>query len=62
MQQMTAWREYRLSPPLEAAVQSLERGEMQAIYAECKRLGFESPHLAEIEKHVGLGEEQLLKR
>ncbi len=62
MQQMVAWREYRLSAPLEAAMASLERAEMQAIYAECRRLGFESPHLKEIESHVGLSEGELLKR
>ena len=39
----------------------LERDQLTSIYAECKRLKFEDPRLAQIEKFVGMGEEDLLK-
>jgi len=55
-------REARLAPRFEAVMRELERDDMSELYAEAKRLGYETPHLAEIEKLVQMSEEQLLKR
>jgi hypothetical protein len=51
----------RLDPRLKEAMDLLERDMMSEVYAECKRLKFEDARLAEIEKFVGLGEDDLLK-
>jgi len=54
-------RAARLEPQLKEAMDLLERDQLTAVYAECKRLKFEDARLAQIEKFVGMGEEDLLK-
>jgi hypothetical protein len=61
VEQFNGWRDYRLTPRMEAVMKSLERDEMGSVYAECKRLEFEDPRLVEIEKFMGLGKEALIK-
>ena len=51
----------RMDPKLSEAMNLLERELMGEVYAECKRLKLEDPRLGEIEKFMGLGEEDLLK-
>ena len=55
------WRDYRLLPRLDDAMRTLERDDMSAIYAECKRLGLDDPRLKEIEDCMHCSEAQLLK-
>lgn len=55
-------REARLSPRFDAVMKELEREPMSELYAEAKRLGYETPHLAEIESLVEMSEEALLKK
>jgi len=54
-------RAARLLPRLEEAMNLLERDVMSEVYTDCKSLRFEDPRLADIERFVGLGEEDLLK-
>ncbi|GMH66552.1 hypothetical protein TrRE_jg1028, partial [Triparma retinervis] len=60
-EQFEGWRDYRLSGRLEEVMKTVERDEMGEIYAECKRLEYESPSLDEIEKLMGVSESELLK-
>jgi myosin heavy subunit len=61
VEQFSGWRDYRLTAKLEEVMKELERDAMGEIYAECKRLEYESPALDEIEKLMGVSEEELLK-
>jgi len=61
VEQFEGWRSYRLNEKLEEVMKSIEKDEMEDIYAECKRLEYEDPRLEEIEKLVGLSGEGLLK-
>eukprot|EP00636_Phaeomonas_parva_P016700 CAMPEP_0118857662 /NCGR_PEP_ID=MMETSP1163-20130328/4664_1 /TAXON_ID=124430 /ORGANISM="Phaeomonas parva, Strain CCMP2877" /LENGTH=1313 /DNA_ID=CAMNT_0006790999 /DNA_START=152 /DNA_END=4093 /DNA_ORIENTATION=- len=61
-EQFEGWREYRLKPRFEEAMDLLERDQMLELYAEAKRLEYDHPALKEIESLVGLSEEALLKR
>ena len=61
IEQFSGWRDYRLSARLEEVMKTLERDEMGSVYAECKRLEYESPALEEIEKLMGVSEQELLK-
>ncbi len=61
VEQFEGWRDYRLSSKLEEVMKTLEREEMGEIYAECKRLEYESPSLEEIERLMGVSESELLK-
>mmetsp|Transcript_12096 Transcript_12096/g.21961 ORF Transcript_12096/g.21961 Transcript_12096/m.21961 type:complete len:1369 (-) Transcript_12096:1170-5276(-) len=61
VEQFEGWREYRLSSKLEEVMKTVERDEMSEIYAECKRLEFVSPSLDEIERLLGVSEQELLK-
>ncbi|KAH9259713.1 hypothetical protein BASA81_002135 [Batrachochytrium salamandrivorans] len=54
-------RARRMEPLLVNAMNMLERDLMSEVYAECKRLKFEDDRLREIEKFVGMGEDDLLK-
>jgi len=54
-------RAARLEPKLQHAMEMLERDLMSEVYSECKNLRFEDPRLADIERFVGLNEEDLLK-
>ncbi|GBG32611.1 Myosin-11 [Hondaea fermentalgiana] len=54
-------RAARLEPKLQHAMDLLERDVMSEVYSECKNLRFEDPRLADIERFVGLNEEDLLK-
>jgi hypothetical protein len=47
---------------MQECMKLLERDEMTDLYAECKRLEYEDPSLIEIEKFIGLGQEELLKQ
>jgi hypothetical protein len=40
----------------------LERDDMASLYAECKRLEYDDARLIEIEKVMGLGQEDLIKQ
>jgi myosin heavy subunit len=51
----------RMDPALTTAMDLLEREQLTSVYAEAKRLKFEDPRLEQIEKFMGLGEEELLK-
>ena len=62
MQAFEEWREYRLAPALDLAMQDLERKTMQAVYDECHRLRYEDPRLPEIQKLLGISDADLLKR
>ena len=61
VEQFEGWREYRLSAKLEEVMKTLERDEMSEIYAECKRLEYVSSSLDEIERLMGVSEQELLK-
>lgn len=61
MQRFTDAREARLAPRFEQVMKELEREPMSELYAEAKRLGYDTPHLAEIERLVNMSEEQLVK-
>jgi uncharacterized protein YprB with RNaseH-like and TPR domain len=58
-EQFNGWRDYRLTAKLEEVMKTLEREEMADIYAECKRLEYESPALEEIEKLMGVSETEV---
>eukprot|EP00968_Pinguiococcus_pyrenoidosus_P019505 scaffold2120_cov259-Pinguiococcus_pyrenoidosus.AAC.11 len=62
MEQFVGWREYRFKPRFDEAMVLLERDQMMELYQDAKRLEYEHPSLQEIEKLVGLSEEELLKR
>ncbi|KAJ8613027.1 hypothetical protein CTAYLR_004053 [Chrysophaeum taylorii] len=55
-------REARLAPRFDQVMRELEREPMAELYAEAKRLGYETSHLSEIVKLVEMTEEDLLKR
>ena len=60
-EQFSGWRDYRLTEKLAETMKTLERDEMGEIYAECKRLEYDSPALEEIERLMGVSEGELLK-
>ena len=55
------WRDWRLLPQLDQAMDTLEREDMEAIFLECKRLQLEDPRLDQINSLLGVSAEQLLK-